>query len=260
MRPFAIAIASAMRFAASQVRTVPPLNTTAPMPRRPYTGSLPRHGMGNVNLDISMSLDGFVAGPNMRPDLGLGEGGERLHDWVFGTEAWRKSHGRPGGERSRDSDVVEESQRDLGAYVMGRHMFGGGEGPWNDPDWGDRPWEGWWGDEPPYHAPVFVLTHHAREPLVKGDTTFTFVTDGIESALDQARAAAGDRNVRIAGGADVATQYLKAGLLDEMQLHVAPFLLGKGARLFEGLDTSIELELDRVIDSPAVTHLRYRTR
>jgi dihydrofolate reductase len=138
-------------------------------------------------------------------------------------------------------------------------MFGGGRGPWGDKAWGDEPWEGWWGDEPTFHKPVFVLTHHAREPLTKGETTFTFVTDGIESALEQARAAAGDKDVALGGGANVAQQYLKAGLLDELQIHLAPVLSGGGVRLFDALDSDqIELECTRVIDSPAVTHLRYR--
>jgi dihydrofolate reductase len=210
--------------------------------------------MGKVVADISMSLDGFVAGPNQRLDAPLGDGGMRLHEWVFRLAPWRERHGEQGGEGGQDADVVAESIANLGAVVMGRNMFGGGDGPW-----GDEPWEGWWGDEPPYHAPVFVLTHHAREPLRKdGGTDFTFVTDGVESALEQAHAAAGGKDVMIAGGASAVQQYIAAGLLDEIQIHVAPILLGSGERLLDGLDTGIEFEPIRVIDSPTVTHLKYR--
>jgi dihydrofolate reductase len=211
--------------------------------------------MPRLTLDISMSLDGFVAGPNESLEQPLGAGGERLHEWAFPLAAWREPHGLTGGAVNRDSEVVDEAIESTGAYLMGRRMFGGGEG-----QWGDDPWEGWWGEDPPFHVPVFVLTHHAREPLVKqGGTTFTFVTDGIEAALEQARAAAGDKDVTVAGGADVAQQYLRAGLLDELQVHVAPLLLGDGVRLFGDLGGDpIGLECTRVIDSPAVTHLRYR--
>ncbi|HEX8067154.1 MAG TPA: dihydrofolate reductase family protein [Thermoleophilaceae bacterium] len=214
--------------------------------------------MGRLKLDISVSLDGFVAGPNQTLDEPLGENGERLHDWVVATQAWRASHGRSGGERNVDDEVVVESLRGVGAAIMGRRMFSGGEGPWED----DPNADAWWGDDPPFHHPVFVLTHHAREPVVKeGGTTFTFVTDGIESALEQARDAAGDQDVAIGGGADVAQQYLRAGLLDEMQLHVVPLLLGDGVRLFEGHLAEVpgELESTRVVESPTgVVHLRYR--
>jgi dihydrofolate reductase len=214
--------------------------------------------MTKLILDISMSLDGFVAGPNQTLEEPLGEGGEQLHEWAFAALAWRESHGLEGGEPSIDSDVVEEARRNIGATVMGRRMFSGGEGPWeNDPKA-----DAWWGDEPPFHHPVFVLTHHAREPVTKeGGTTFTFVTDGIEAALGQARAAAGDEDVLVAGGAQAAQQYLEAGLLDELQLHVVPVLLGGGARLFEGHvgDVPRTLERTAVIESPTgVTHLRYR--
>src|SRR5215207_606576 len=181
--------------------------------------------MGKVTFDMAMSVDGFIAGPNMRPGVGLGDDGERLHEWMFGTKAFKESHGESGGAEGPDSDVVEEALGAPAAFVMGRRMFGG-EGPWDNPDWGEERWEGWWGDEPPYHRPVFVLTSHPREPLVKGETTFTFVTDGIESALAQARDAAGDGEISIAGGANVIQQYLRAGLVDEFQLHVSPVLLG----------------------------------
>jgi dihydrofolate reductase len=210
--------------------------------------------MAKLTFDISMSLDGFVAGPNQRLEEPLGDGGEQLHEWVLRLASWREAHGREGGERGVDDEVVEETVASAGAIVMGRNMFGGGEGPW-----GDEPWTGWWGDDPPFHVPVFVLTHHAREPLTLTDTTFTFVTDGIESALQQATAAAGDRAVNIAGGGNVVQQYLKAGLVDEFQVHVAPLLLGGGVRLFDQLGPEPpKLEVARVIESPFVTHLRYR--
>ncbi len=211
--------------------------------------------MPQVKLDISMSLDGFVAGPNRTVDQPLGEGGERLHEWVTGLASWRASHGLSGGVTNADSELMEESQRNIGAVLMGRGMFGGGDGPW-----GDDPWEGWWGDEPPFRAPVFVVTHHAREPLVKqGGTTFTFVTEGVEAAAEQALAAAGGKDVLVAGGASVDQQLLAAGLVDTLQIHVAPVLLGAGVRLFDGLDPeSVQLEVTRAIHSPAVSHLAYR--
>jgi len=210
--------------------------------------------MTRLRLDISMSLDGYVAGPNQSPENPLGEGGERLHDWVVPLAAWREPHGEEGGEVNASSDVVEESRQNLGATVMGRNMFGGGPGAW-----GKDPWNGWWGDDPPFHMPVYVLTHHAREPLtMQGGTTFTFVTDGVESALAQAREAAGGGDVALAGGADVAQQFLAAGLVDEMQLHVAPILLGGGARLLDNVGSGLALDLVRVVDAPGVTHVKYR--
>jgi dihydrofolate reductase len=215
--------------------------------------------MTKLTFDISMSLDGFIAGPNMTRDQGLGEGGERLHEWAYDLKAFREPHGESGGETNQDSEVLEETMAAPGAVLMGRRMFGGGDGPWGDSAWGEEPWEGWWGDEPPFHMPVFVVTHHPREPLVKGETTFTFVTDGIESALEQARDAAGGKDVALGGGASVAQQYLRAGLLDEVQIHLVPVFLGDGVRLFDGLgEADLKLERARVIDSPTVTHLRYR--
>jgi dihydrofolate reductase len=215
--------------------------------------------MPKLKADISMSLDGFVAGPNQTLDEPLGRGGELLHEWAFGAQAWREAHGREGGEANVDSEVVERHIASLGATVMGRRMFSGGEGPWED----DPNADAWWGDEPPFHHPVFVLTHHEREPEEKeGGTTFVFVTDGIESALEQARSAAGDADVAVAGGAEVIQQYLAAGLVDELQLHVAPLLLGGGVRLFDGEVPGAPqgLELTRVIESPTgVTHVTYRT-
>jgi dihydrofolate reductase len=210
--------------------------------------------MPQLRLDISISLDGYVAGPDPSEENPLGRGGEQLHEWALGLEAWRRPHGLEGGEVNRSTEVMEEAQANLGATLMGRNMFGG-EGAWEA-----KPWDGWWGDEPPFHMPVFVLTHHEREPLVKdGGTTFTFVTDGIESALAQAQEAAGGKDIALAGGAAVAQQFLRAGLVDEMQLHVAPVLLGGGTRLLDNLEgTSLELECIRVIDAPGVTHLKYR--
>jgi dihydrofolate reductase len=210
--------------------------------------------MPQLKLDITMSLDGFVAGPDASLDVPLGQGGERLHEWVVATQSWREQHGHDGGEANIDSEVVAETNASVGAHIMGRRMFSGGSGPWED----DPNANGWWGDTPPFGKPVFVLTNHAREPLVLEGTTFTFVTDGIEAALELARGAAGNKDVQVSGGADVAQQYLHAGLLDEMQIHVAPILLGDGVRLFGDLDTaSVEIEQTRVVHSPAVTHLRY---
>lgn len=202
--------------------------------------------MRKVTLDMSMSLDGFIAGPNDSVESPLGAGGERLHQWVFGLASWRQRHGLPGGETNPDADVFDESFKATGAVVMGRRMF----------DFGER----YWGDNPPFHLPVFVVTHNARETLVKeGGTTFTFVNNGIESTLQQARAAAGDKDVSVAGGADIIQQFLNAGLLDEIQIHLVPVLLGGGRRLFDHAGAGhIELEPARVIESPAVTHLRYR--
>jgi dihydrofolate reductase len=201
-----------------------------------------------------MSLDGFIAGPNQSEDNPLGEGGMQLHEWAFALAAWREPHGRQGGEVNASTRVVEESLENIGATVMGRNMFGG-EGPWSD-----DPWEGWWGEDPPFHTPVFIVTHHERPAAAKrGGTTFTFVTDGIESALEQARSAAGGKDVALGGGASVAQQYLKAGLIDEMQIHFVPVLLGDGTRLFEDLgDASIGLECIRSVAAPGVTHLTYR--
>jgi dihydrofolate reductase len=209
--------------------------------------------MAKLRFDISISLDGFVAGPNQSEENPLGVGGEELHEWVIALEAWRKPHGREGGEVNASTPVMEESLENVGASIMGRNMFGGGPGPW-----GDDPWEGWWGDDPPFHHPVFVLTHHEREPLEKdGGTTFTFVTDGIESALEQATNAAGGKDVHLSGGADAANQYVSAGLVDEMELHVVPILLGGGARLLDDVG-DVQLEQVQAIDAPGVTHLRYR--
>lgn len=210
--------------------------------------------MSRLRFTISMSLDGFVAGPEQSLDNPLGVGGEQLHEWVFPLAAWRKPHGLEGGEVNESSRVVEETVN-AGATIMGRNMFGGHPGPWDAED----PWTGWWGENPPFHHPVFVLTHHAREPLeMDGGTTFIFVTDGIESALEQARRAARGKDVALSGGARAARQYLAAGLVDEMHLNVVPILLGAGERLFEQAGDNLHgLKLTRTIATSKVVHLKF---
>jgi dihydrofolate reductase len=199
--------------------------------------------MASVVAEITVSLDGFVAGPNDGPELGLGEGGEQLHEWVFGLKSWREPHGLEGGETGPDADLLEESFNRAGAIIVGRRMFDNARG---------------WGEEPPFRRPVFVLTHEDREPEEKqGGTTFTFV-NGVENALEQARVAAGGKDVSIGGGAQTIQQFLAAGLLEELLLHVSPLLLGGGVRLFEGVGPEVQLEQTEVISSPAVTHLRFR--
>ncbi|MDP9206111.1 MAG: dihydrofolate reductase family protein [Gemmatimonadota bacterium] len=202
-----------------------------------------------------MSLDGFIAGPTQSVDNPLGIGGNRLHQWAFGLAAFRAPHGLEGGEVNESTAVVEDSLANIGATVMGRNMFGGHPGPWN----ARKPWNGWWGANPPFHHPVFVLTHYDRPPLaLEGGTTFTFVTNGIEVALEQARAAAGRKDVSLAGGAKAAQQYLTAGLVDEMEISVVPTLLGSGERLFEGVGDDLhDLELVRTVAAPDVTHLKF---
>jgi dihydrofolate reductase len=210
--------------------------------------------MSKLRFNISISLDGYTAGPNQSEENPLGEGGESLHDWVIPLKAWREPHGREGGEVNESTPVMEETLENIGAYVMGRNMFG----PVGGGDWGDGSWTGWWGDEPPFHVPVHVLTHHAREPLeMEGGTTFHFVTDGIESALEQARSAAGDQDVVIAGGANTIQQYLAAGEVDEFGLSVTPIVLGGGERLLDNVG-DLKVEQIRAVEAPGVTHLRYR--
>ncbi len=210
--------------------------------------------MGNLILDITASLDGFVAGPNPTLEEPLGVGGMHLHDWAFPLRAWRAPHGLDGGEEGEEDDAVANSLARVGAQVMGRKMFSGGAGPWES----DPNAAGWWGDEPPFRVPVFVVTHHARPPLeFDNGTRFVFVTDGVESAIEQARAAAGDRDVRVAGGADVATQSLRAGLLDRIDLHIAPLLLGSGAKLFDDVAPG-KLQLLDVRSSERAAHLTYQ--
>ncbi len=211
-----------------------------------------------MRFRISMSLDGFVAGPSQSVDNPLGIGGMRLHQWVFPLTVWRALHGFPGGEVNESTRVVEESLANIGATVMGRNMFGGHPGPWD----AKKPWNGWWGVDPPFHHPVFVLTHYAREPLeLEGGTIFTFVTDGIEAALDQARRAAVGKDVSLAGGANVAQQYLAAGLVDEMEITLVPTLLASSERLFDGVGDDLRgLELVRTVAAPNVTHLKFARR
>ena len=208
--------------------------------------------MSAVRFMVAVSIDGYLAGPDQSLDDPLGIGGEDLHTWLTELEVWRRSEGEQGGVTNASSRVVEEAQAGVGAYLMGRNMFGGGRGPWRDD------WRGWWGDDPPYHVPVFVLTHHEREPLeMDGGTTFHFVTDGIEAALDRARRAAGDRDIVIGGGAAVIQQYLRAGHVDRFVLNVVPIVLGAGERLLENV-SELRLEQARAIEAPGVTHITYR--
>jgi len=214
--------------------------------------------VSRLRFKISMSLDGFIAGPSQSVDNPLGIGGMRLHEWAFPLAAWRAMHGLEGGETNESARVVEESLANIGATVMGRNMFGGHPGPWD----ARKPWNGWWGADPPFRHPVFVLTHHARERLeLKGGTTFTFVTDGIGAALEQARRAAGGKDVSLAGGAKAAQQYLSAGFVDEMEISLVPTLLGRGERLFDGVGDDLHgLELMRTVATPKVTHLKFTRR
>lgn len=212
--------------------------------------------MAELRFTISMSLDGYVAGPHQTMENPLGVGGEALHEWAFATRAVREMHGREGGTTGQDDEVVRETMANVGATMMGRNMFGPVRGPW-----GDDPWRGWWGDEPPFHTPVVVLTHHPREPLeMRGGTTFHFATDGIDAALEQAKDAAAGKDVALGGGAEVARQYLRAGLIDQMDLHVVPVLLGGGARLFDDGGGQTGFDLEGVVASPEVVHYRYRRR
>jgi len=210
--------------------------------------------MAKLRCGIGVSLDGFVAGPEQSVELPLGRGGEGLHAWVVKLQSWRQAHGLEGGAVSEDDEVIRESTANVGATIMGRNMFGGQPGPWDR----SEPWRGWWGEEPPFKHPVFVLTNHAREPLeFDNGTSFSFITDGIESALERARQAAGKLDVWIGGGADVAGQYLAAGLIDELELHVVPVLLGSGSRLFEGAGTDLHgLELVRARAGDGVVHIK----
>ena len=208
--------------------------------------------MSKLKLNITMSIDGFVAGPDQSLEHPLGVGAEKLHGWLYPLAAFRGGHGEEGGEVNASTRFAEEILGGAGATIMGRNMFGGGPGPW-----GDESWQGWWGDDPPFHHPVFVLTRHPREPLeMQGGTTFHFVTDGIESALEQARAAAGELDVSLGGGASVAQQYLAAGLLDEIVVSIVPILLGSGARLFDNVGDAT-LEQVESVEAPGVTHIRY---
>ncbi|HRW15582.1 dihydrofolate reductase family protein [Amaricoccus sp.] len=181
---------------------------------------------------FSLSIDGYGAGPDQSREDPLGKRGETLHTWMFGTRMFQRMLGKDGGSEGVDNDYATRSMDGFGAFILGRNMFGPVRG-----DWPDETWKGWWGDNPPYHAPTFVLTHHPRDPLVmEGGTVFHFVTDGIEAALERARSAAGDRNVKIGGGVSTVRQYLQAGVIDELHFAVSPVVLGCGEAMFAGLD------------------------
>ena len=210
--------------------------------------------MSKVRSQIAMSLDGFVAGPNQSEENPLGEGGEQLHEWVFELEAFNKVHGRDGGVVNESTPIVEGMFENVGAVIMGRNMFGPIRG-----DWGDESWKGWWGDDPPYHVPTYVLTHHARESVeMQGGTTFHFVTGGPQAALDLARDAAGAQDVLVMGGAQCQQQFLALGVIEELTISLAPVLLGSGERLLANLgDKPPRLEQIESINAPGVTHMRY---
>ncbi len=209
--------------------------------------------MANLRLKMSMSLDGFVAGPNQSEENPLGVGGTRLHEWAFELAAWRAEHGMEGGVVNESTAVVEESRANVGATIMGRKMFGGPAGPWDEVN----PWNGWWGVTPPFHHRVFVLTHHPRDHLIlEGGTTFTFV-DLLGLAMDQALNAAHGKDVMIAGGADTARQFLAMGLVDEMEISLVPIFLGSGERLFESVGLLRGLHLNRTVAAPGVTHYKF---
>lgn len=208
--------------------------------------------MGKVKCQISISADGYLAGPNQSEENPLGEGGEALHDWVIKLAAWRQPHGREGGEVNASTPIMEEAFGGTGAVVMGRNMFGPVRGPWTEPLW-----DGWWGEEPPFGVPVFVLTHHEREPLVLGETTFHFVTEGPERAVELAREAAGDEDVSVGGGGETIQELIRAGLLDELLVNQVPVILGGGVRLLDGIPPGVKLEQTRVVEAPGVAHIFY---
>jgi dihydrofolate reductase len=213
--------------------------------------------MGKAKAQISVSLDGYMAGPNQSPENPLGEGGEDLHEWVVKTSSWRAGHGHEGGEGDENPSnaVIAAAQEDIGAVVMGRNMFGPLRG-----EWPDDSWRGWWGEDPPFHAPVFVLTHHPRDPIeMEGGTSFHFVTDGIEAAMARAREAAGEADVSVGGGAATLQQAIAAGLLDELLVNQAPILLGGGERLFDQLPAGpARFELRDLVRGREALHLTYR--
>jgi dihydrofolate reductase len=206
---------------------------------------------------FTISLDGFGAGPGQNLDNPLGVGGEGLHPWLLGTRTFHQMIGGEGGASGVDDDFVARGNENIGAWILGRNMFAHSRGPWTDDGW-----KGWWGDNPPYHVPVFVLTHHARAPLpMAGGTTFHFVTGGIHEALKQARAAAGGKDVRVGGGTATVQQYLRAGLVDEMHVAVSPVLLGSGENLFAGIDlVQAGYEVAGVSASVSVRHLLFKRR
>ena len=207
---------------------------------------------------FSLSIDGYGSGPAQDLQNPLGVGGPELFDWFFQTRSWRQMHGQPDGETGVDNDFAAEGLSGIGAWILGRNMFGPVRGSWPD-----ESWRGWWGEEPPYHVPVFVLTHHPRAPLaMKGGTEFRFVTEGIEAALEQAKAAAGAKDVRIGGGPSTIRQYLRARLIDELHVVLSPVLLGRGESLFEGIDMRA-LGYECVRHTPgsrAVAHVILRKR
>ena len=210
--------------------------------------------MGKLKFSVTMSLDGYMAGPNQSLEEPLGVGGMALHNWAFELAAFNEGHGSKGGVVNASTAIVQEMFENVGAVIMGRNMFGGGNGPWK-PDW-----KGWWGDDPPYHVPVFVLTHHPRESLpMHGGTTFHFITDGIQSALRHAQEVAAGKDILIGGGAQTINQYVAAGLVDEINMTIAPRFLGSGERLFDNLAAPLPaLEQVRIVDAPGVVHVRYR--
>jgi len=208
-------------------------------------------------LAFGVSLDGYGAGPDQDLEHPLGVNGMELMDWVFHTRTWRGQHGEAGGEAGVDDRMAAQSFEGIGAWILGRNMFGPVRGPWPD-----ESWRGWWGEEPPYHTPVFVLTHHARAPLrMAGGTEFRFVTAGIHAALSEARAAAGDRDVRIGGGVATVRQYFQAGLIDELHLAVRPVVMGTGEQLWHGLDVrALGYECAESIAGERATHVILRRR
>ena len=208
-----------------------------------------------LNYSVSMSLDGYVAGKNQSPKHPLGVRGELLHDWMRELAVWRKAAGLKGGVTNASTEIFLGGDQEVGAIIMGRNMFGGGPGPWGNPAW-----NGWWGDDPPFHLPVFVLTHHRREPLeCQGGTTFHFVTNGISAARRLAVRAAKGKDIAISGGAGIAKQYIESGMVDEIMIHLVPVFLGGGVRLFDNaLLSKVRLRQTRVVEAPGVTHLVYR--
>jgi dihydrofolate reductase len=201
---------------------------------------------------FTISIDGYGAGPDQSARDPLGVGGEALHDWIISTRAWRQMHGKEGGARGIDDDFAARGFKKVGAWIMGRNMFGPIRGPWPDMNW-----KGWWGNNPPFHVPVFILTHHARPPIqMEGNTTFHFVTGGIHEALDQARKAADGMDVQIGGGPNTIQQYLRSGLIDELHVAIVPVLLGGGERLFDGVDLrALGYECEQFVGSEKATHV-----
>jgi dihydrofolate reductase len=220
-----------------------------------FVARVPAPRMTKLTYSASISLDGFTAGPNQGPKQPLGVRGELLHEWMRKLAVWRKAAGLKGGITNANTKIVEGDGQNVGALIMGRNMFGGGPGPWPTPAW-----DGWWGDDPPFHLPVFVLTHYKRKPLIcQGGTTFYFVTKGPATARKLAIGAAVGKDVAICGGSGVAKQFLAAGLIDEFTLHLVPVFLGGGVRLFDNeLLSQVRLKQVKVVEAPGVAHLTYR--